>query len=269
MKKSLLGLVAIGALIAGPAMAADMPLKAPPAPMAPVFSWTGLYLGINGGGGWARDNWLDDNGTPAGCGGTFATPLANCPVNFRPEGGIFGGQIGYRYQFNGNWVIGIEGTAAWADLDQSVALPNAAFPGLTEELKVRSLYTATGQVGYAWNQALLYVKGGWAGANTNWTAGSATALPVGGVPNTPFTATNSQDNSGWTVGVGLDYAFWNNFVLGIEYDHYDLGYSSFIAPVSNGGTPAVATPGRLTVDAVVGRLSYKFNWAAAPIATRY
>ena len=267
MKKSLIGLVAIGALIAGPAMAADMnmPLKAPPAPIAPVFSWTGLYLGINGGGGWARDNWLDNNGTPAGCGGTFVTPVANCPVSFRPDGGIFGGQIGYRYQFNGNWVIGVEGTAAWADLNQTVALPNALFPSLSEQLKVQSLYTATGQVGYAWNQALLYVKGGWAGANTNWTVAAPTAV----VGQTPFTGAHSAENNGWTVGVGLDYAFWNNFVAGIEYDHYDLGFSAFTAPVSNGGTPAVASPGRLTVDAVVGRLSYKFNWAAAPIATRY
>lgn len=70
------------------------------------------------------------------------------------------------------------------------------------------------------------------------------------------------------MGVGLDYAFWNNFVAGIEYDHYDLGYSPFTTPVSNGGTPAVVNPGRLTVDAVVGRLSYKFNFGG-PIATRY
>jgi hypothetical protein len=58
-------------------------------------------------------------------------------------------------------------------------------------------------------------------------------------------------------------------VAGIEYDHYDLGYSSFTAPVSNGGQAAVANPGRLTVDAIVGRLSYKFNFGGAPIATRY
>jgi outer membrane immunogenic protein len=267
MRKSLLGLAAIGALLAGPAMAADlsMPLKAPPAPPAPVYSWTGIYLGINGGYGWAHENWMDNNGTPVGCDNTPPIP-STCPVSFSPDGGIFGGQIGVRYQLNSNFVIGVEGTADWADLNGTVSLPNAEFPTLSETLKVRSLYTATGQVGYAWSQALLYVKGGWAGANTNWMANAPTAV----APDTPFTSSNNENNNGWTVGVGLDYKIWNNWILGIEYDHYDLAYSAFTAPVSNGGTPAFVTnPSRLTIDAVVGRLSYQFNWAAAPIATRY
>jgi outer membrane immunogenic protein len=55
MKKSVLGLVAMGALIAGPAMAADMPVKAPPAPVAPAYSWTGFYIGGEVGGGWASE----------------------------------------------------------------------------------------------------------------------------------------------------------------------------------------------------------------------
>jgi outer membrane immunogenic protein len=262
MKKSLIGFIAIGALIAGSAMAADMPLKAPPAPPPVVASWTGFYIGINGGYGWGHESWLDNNGIA--CGASLTAPT--CPVTHDPNGGIFGGQIGARYQFNNNVVIGVEGTGDWANLSDSVALPNALFPSLSETFRVKSLYTATGQVGYAWNQALLYVKGGWAGANTNWMASAPTAV----APNTPFTATFSEQNSGWTVGVGLDYKIWNNFIAGIEYDHYDLSYAAFTTPVSNGGTPAVVVdPSRLTIDAVVGRLSYKFDWGAAPIATRY
>jgi outer membrane immunogenic protein len=266
MKKSLIGLVAIGALIAGPAMAADMnmPLKAPPAPVAPVYSWTGLYLGINGGWGEAREHWLDNNTGP-GCPPCFA-------ADYKADGGIFGGQLGYRYQFNGNWVLGIEGTAAWADLSQTLATGNVFFPGESESLKVNSVYTATGQIGYAWNQALLYVKGGWADARTHFTTNAPVGLGL--VPGvgvfTPFSAAHDENNSGWTVGVGLDYQIWNNFVAGIEYDHLDLGYGPFSAAVSNGGFPVVViSPSRLTIDEVVGRLSYKFNWAAAPIATRY
>lgn len=152
---------------------------------------------------------------------------------------------------------GPAGTAAWADLNDTVNVP--AFAGETETFKVRSLYTATGQIGYAFNQALLYVKGGWAGANTRAT------LTAPGV----FTAANSQDDSGWTVGVGLDYALINNFVIGVEYDHFDLNYSAFTAAVSNGGTPwFVTAPSRLTIDQVVGRLSYKFNFGG-PVAARY
>ncbi len=260
MKKSILGLVAIGALIATPAMAADMalPLKAPFAPPPVVASWTGFYIGIEGGGGWGNENWLDNSTT--GC-----PPCVG--VTHHPDGGILGGQIGARYQFSNNIVIGVEGTAAWASLSDTVSTATAAFfPTETEQFKVNSLYTATGQVGYAFNQALLYVKGGWAGANTNWMVNAPVAL----APNTPFTASNSQSNSGWTVGVGLDYQLWNNFVAGIEYDHFDLAYSDFTAAVSNGGTPFLVTDtSRLTIDQVVGRLSYKFNWTPAPIATRY
>jgi outer membrane immunogenic protein len=258
MKKSLLGLVAMGALIAGPAMAADMnmPLKAPPAPPPVVATWTGLYLGINGGWGEARESWLDNNAA-LGCPPCFA-------ADYKADGGIFGGQLGYRYQFNGNWVLGIEGTAAWADLSQTLSTGNVFFPGETESLKVNSLYTATGQIGYAWNQALLYVKGGWAGAHTHFL----TNAPTGVFP--AFTAVHDTDSSGWTVGVGLDYQIWNNFVAGVEYDHLDLGYGPFGAAASNGGFPVVViSPSRLTIDEVVGRLSYKFNWTPAPIATRY
>ncbi len=266
MKKSLLGLVAIGALIATPAMAADlgMPLKAPPAPAPVVASWTGLYVGIDGGGGWGNESWLDNNSL-LGCPPCFA-------ADFHPDGGIFGGLIGARYQFNNNFVIGVEGGAAWADLEDTLNTGNPIFPGETERFKVNALYSATGQIGYAWNQALLYVKGGWAGANTNWNTNAPTAAPPPGALALPFTASNSQDNSGWTVGVGLDYQLINNLVVGIEYDHYDLGYANFTAPVSSGPafTPVTITnASRLTIDSVVARLSYKFNWTPAPIATRY
>jgi outer membrane immunogenic protein len=266
MKRSILGLVTIGALVAGPAMAADlrMPVKAAPAPMPVVATWTGLYLGINGGGGWAHETWQDNNAA-AGC-----PPCFN--ASYSPNGGVFGGQLGYRYQFNGNWVLGIEGSADWANLSQSLNTGNAFFPGETESLKVRSLFTATGQIGYAWNQALLYVKGGWAGATTHFI--TSAPVGVGVVPGvgtfTPFGAVHDANNDGWVVGVGLDYKLWNNFVAGIEYDHMDLGYGPFGAVASNGGFPVVAiNPSRLTIDEVVGRLSYQFNWGGAPIATRY
>jgi outer membrane immunogenic protein len=268
MKKIATGFVALAAMMGTSALAADMVTKAPPPPPPlPAWSWTGLYIGIDGGGGWGHESWLDNNGIPPGCAAVPPTP-STCPVSFRPDGGIFGGHVGVRYQLNNNFVVGVEGRAAWADLRDTDSLPNANFPTLSETLRVRSLYSITGQVGYAWNQALLYVKGGWAGADTNWHANAPTAV----APNTPFTASQSENNDGWTVGVGVDYKIWNNVIAGIEYDHYDLGYAGFLAPVSNGGTPAFVTnTSRLTIDSVVGRLSYQFNWAGpltAPMVTK-
>jgi outer membrane immunogenic protein len=203
MKRLLISSVSL-AIASGSALAADMPVKAPIAPPPPVFSWTGLYLGVEGGGGQGRENYFDNTVT-----GTPGNP-AGTPISQSPNGGIFGGVLGYRYQA-GQFVFGIEGTAAWADLTSSF---NPSAP-ITDSFKVRSLYTATGQAGWAFNQALLYVKGGWAGASVN----TSTALPTIGA-----FASQRQSDSGWTVGVGVDYAAWQNLVIGIEYDHFDLGW---------------------------------------------
>jgi len=229
MKRVFVALAAVAAFgFASAASAADMPTKAPMAPPPVAYNWTGLYVGINGGGAWGREDWLDNAiGAPS----------------FRPNGGEFGGQLGYRYQWN-QLVLGVEGTWDWAGLRDTVS--SAAF---TEEFKVKSIYTVTGQVGWAIDRWLPYVKGGWAGARTS--------LDLGG----PVTASNSQTNNGWTVGGGVDYAIWQNWILGIEYDHFDLNYGAFTAPVSNGGAPLIVTStSRLRIDQVVGRLSYKFDW---------
>ena len=221
------------AIASGSALAADMPIKAPMAPL-PVFSWTGLYLGIEGGWGFGREDYTDNStvGNPPG--------LA---ISQRPNGGIFGGVLGYRYQ-TGQFVFGAEGTAAWADLTGSF-IPG---PRITDSFKVRSLYTATGQAGWAFNQALLYVKGGWAGASSDTSINSGRNF-----------ANQNQNDSGWTVGVGLDYAAWRNLVLGVEYDHFDLGYAAFTAPGTLAGTYVVTNPTRLTIEQFVGRVTYKFN----------
>jgi outer membrane immunogenic protein len=219
------------------ANAADLAVEAPvykaPVYKAPFFSWTGFYAGIQGGGGWGSESWqdnTDDGLTPS----------------FKPSGGIFGGQAGYRWQ-TGPFVFGVEGTAAWADLKDTSTSP---LEPASETFKIQSLYTATGQVGYAIDRWLPYVKAGWAGASTNLSLQNSAV---------PFTASQSEFNSGWTVGGGLDYAITNNIILGVEYDHYDLGFNNFTAAASNGATPLIATnASRLTIDAVVGRLNYKF-----------
>ena len=93
-------------------------------------------------------------------------------------------------------------------------------------------------------------EGGWAGATTNYS-----------ITGSGFTAGQSQNANGWTVGVGLDYAVWQNWIFAVEYDHFDLRYEGFTTPASNGGAPFIVTnPSRLTIDQVVARLSYQFDW---------
>jgi outer membrane immunogenic protein len=241
MRMFVLGSAALAALIAvGSAQAADLPpAPAPvykaPAMVPPAFSWTGFYIGIEGGWGWGRENFTDNTaiGIPPGD-----------AVNHSPDGGIFGGVVGGRYQV-GQFVFGVEGTGAWADIHDTVTLA----PGATNSLKVKSLYTATGQIGWAVApQWLIYAKGGWAGAKVDTNFANANAV-----------ASNSQNDSGWTAGGGIDYAVWQNLVLGLEYDHYDLSYGASSNAASNGGAPfIVANPSRLTIEQVVGRLTWKF-----------
>jgi outer membrane immunogenic protein len=257
VKKNVVAVVALlTASFGTPAMAADMPVKAPPPEV--VWSWTGPYAGIEGGAGWGRESWLD-NDTLTGCPPCFA-------ANFRPDGGIFGGHIGWRYQFNNNIVIGVEAMGSWADLNDTISTGNTAFPGETETLRVKTLYSGTGQLGYAWKWSLLYVKGGLAGADVDWN--TSAPIGVGLIPGvgvfTPFSANNSPELHGWTAGIGLDHEFWNKIVVGIEYDHYTFNYAGFSAAASNGGFPVVAiSPSHLMIDSVVARLSYRFDWPPA------
>jgi outer membrane immunogenic protein len=247
------------AIVSGPALAADMDVKAPIAP-PPAFSWTGLYLGGEGGGGWGRESYTDNStalGFPPGA-LVFAPGTA---VRQSPRGGIFGGVLGFRYQA-GQFVFGVEGTAAWADLTSTsmTAFTPTGFGGTlagtlaptpaTDSFKVRSLYTATGQVGWAFDQALLYAKGGWAGGSVD------TSITI---PATGGFASQRQSDGGWTAGVGVDYAAWRNLVLGVEYDHFDLAYGAFSTAGIFGNAYTVMNPSHLTIEQVVGRLTYKFG----------
>ena len=151
MKNFLLATVGLVALvgIAAPASAADMAVKArPPAPvLAPIYDWTGFYIGANGGWGQSRNCW--DFVDVAGV--VFAE---GCRER---SGGLIGGQIGYRWQAN-QWVFGLEAQGDWADLsNQRVSLLDPLFSTRTT---TDGIGLFTGQIGYAWNAALLYVKGG-------------------------------------------------------------------------------------------------------------
>jgi outer membrane immunogenic protein len=140
------GLAALA--VAGPSSAADLgpaPYKAPaPVWVAPVFSWTGFYAGVNGGYEWGTTNF--------GIG------------DFGSDGWLFGGTLGYNWQ-TGNWVWGLEG-----DIDYSSAKASIACC----ELKSQWLGTIRGRVGYAWDRFMPYITGGGAAGDVKMsTAGGS------------------------------------------------------------------------------------------------
>src|SRR5690242_6484653 len=118
MKKLSTAVAAI-ALLGTPAFAADMPMKAPPmAPAAPVFNWTGWYVGVNAGASMGKAK-TDFNGAPfttgvvGGLGETF--PAFGFSDTTYPSGFIGGGEIGYNWQISPIWVVGLEADFQGAD----------------------------------------------------------------------------------------------------------------------------------------------------------
>src|SRR2546421_584938 len=144
MKKLLLGTVALVALGAAPALAADLaarPYTKAPAYAAPIYNWTGFYVGGHIGGAFGGNNNF------AGFGGNN-------------DGRFLGGvQVGGDYQFAPNWVLGVEGQYSWlGNNNNSVLFPN----GYLYTNDQRGIGSITCRIGYTWGPALLYAKGGYA-----------------------------------------------------------------------------------------------------------
>src|SRR3974390_1943170 len=162
-------------ILTGPAIAADLPLKAEP--VIPRFSWTGCYLGAHVGGGRGSKEMTDPvqlvqdtlSGAPVTTGITTVTT--------NPTGAVIGGEIGCDYQFAGNAVIGIEGTASGTTMRGSafVGLP-AGLPGDVALVQSNNdfLASVTGRVGYAFDTVLLYGRGGFAVAGDKYTVSGGT-----------------------------------------------------------------------------------------------
>jgi outer membrane immunogenic protein len=214
MKKIVRGLTAIAALCVTPAMAADMAVKAPPAPVAaPAYNWSGCYIGGNLGALLAYKQW-----TSATPGPGFGLPMGSHDV----DGPLGGGQVGCDWQMNGRWVLGIAGDYDWANGIGSQ--PNQLLPAFTDTSQIRSLASVTGRVGYAWDRLLGYVKGGGAWERDHYTE-TFTAMAM-------TSATADETRGGWTVGLGGEYAFTNWLSGFVEYDYYNFGshVDTFVHP---------------------------------------
>lgn len=253
MKRILLGVAGFAA-IATPAFAADLaprtyvPTKAPPL-VSPAYDWSGFYVGINGGGGWSRDCW---NNTALF--GTAVSPSVGegCGSN---SGGTVGGQVGYRWQ-SASWVFGVEAQGNWADISGSNQ--SLVFANVTNQSKMDAFGLFTGQIGYAWNNVLLYVKGGAAVTDNQYSGWS----------NVSGIQLSSANDTRWggTVGVGLEYGFAPNWSVAVEYDHLFMGSenNTFIgvAP-ANLGVNTRNEDISQDVDLVTARLNYRFGYGSS------
>jgi len=228
------------ASIAGSALAADLPYRAPPpyAPPIPIFTWTGIYIGGQIGYAWGKDSY------------TVYSPVAVFSDHFAPNGVIGGAHVGYNLQFN-QFVMGLEGDVDGAGYRKSF---NTGLVTYGARSSVQGSIRA--RVGLALDRALLYVTGGAAFAGFNTTYAS-------------FTGTDSFSKTlaGWTVGGGIEYAVTNNWSIRAEYRYADFGHAQDYIARSNVGS---FVRHHETENAVRAGFSYKFDpFSAAPVAARY
>jgi outer membrane immunogenic protein len=220
MKRALLASATL-LLLTGTASAADLSArpytKAPVYEPAPVYNWTGFYIGGHIGGAFGGDNNVLDPGFGSNNDGTF----------------MGGAQVGYDYQFSPNWVFGVEANYSFLDTNSSFAN--------------RGLGSVTGRLGYTWGPALLYVKGGYAWADSRFSNG--------------FNGDN--DRNGYTVGGGLEYLLTQNWSAKIEYQYYDFGNVNVF---DFAGLPVGSF--RNDEHTVKAGLNYRFN-LGGPLVARY
>ena len=253
-------LASAGAIaFAGSAFAADLPSPAPPPvyiPPAPIFTWTGIYVGAQIGYAWGTSN---VNVTDSF--GDFVSFQSN------NSGVIGGGHVGYNLQFN-QFVVGLEGDVDGTSLSKtrsgSPFIEGLGSVPVTVSTKADIMGSIRGRVGYAWDRVLIYGTGGVAFAGVEGTIYG----PFGGQVSA------SSTRVGWTVGGGLEYAITNNWSIRAEYRYAQFGHSSFAAD------NAFATPGLAALGVIASRttnlnrvevgVSYKFDTAApAPVVAKY
>ena len=244
--------------------AADLPRKAPAAapPPAPVYTWTGCYIGGNVGAAWSRQTG-DFAAVPAviQLPGTIAQNDSN---------GIGGVHLGCNYQFDPRFVVGVEGDWSWTGLNGSGSAPNffAGPPAFVEptggiNMSSDTKWMASLRARLGWvvmPQTMIYATGGAAWAKTDYTGFDAATT------NNGFTTVSfSNTKSGWVVGGGAEYMLTPNWLVRAEYLYYQFSGANALG---NNATPgfnnsptglfATFNWNDLRVNEVRAGISYKF-----------
>jgi outer membrane immunogenic protein len=246
---------ALGALAFSSANAADMyaPASFKDAPYVPVQTWSGFYVGINGGYAWAAGN----SGL-SGEGHIGRTYVSADPQKLDPSGGFGGGQIGYNVQ-HGRLVYGIEADIQGAGIEDSAnvgVLNGAATAQAKSELDWFG--TVRGRLGYAFDRTLVYFTGGFA-------FGGVKDSVTGTVPSFALAGTHSIDDTktGYVLGGGVEHALSPAWSIKAEYQYIDLGTDTVSVDKEGIGINAGATA-TLNADHSYHTVRLGLNYHVAP-----
>ncbi len=239
MKRLLLSSVAAFGL-ATTAMAADLPEPTPPvevapAPVAPVFNWTGAYLGASLGGSFG-------NGKVTGV--DFGTPYSSNPSTSGVIGGIFGG---YNYQVTPNFVIGAEADISATSAEGKSSIYAAGMPSALNYRSSSSyLGTVRARAGVAFDRFLVYGTGGLAYGDQEVRLRDTVN---GG------TVKSTSNRVGWTLGAGVEGGITQNLLARVEYLYADLGSESY---GNSYGAIGLSAKAKLNTNIVRAGIAYKF-----------
>jgi outer membrane immunogenic protein len=263
MKRILAATAAIATMMGAPALAADMAVKAPPAPAPTAFSWTGFYFGGNVGGATGpnvSESWVELPG-PTG------TP--HDPINFGHTSttSLIGGiQAGYNWQVSTNWLLGVEGDFSWTSLSISHTQNPMTIDGIilppsfvTMNERVDWLSSIRGRVG-------IIGAGNWMVFGTGGVAFERLALfgnAVDPVPTFNGSVALDTTKTGWAAGAGIEYLANAHWMLRVEYLAYGFGSTSSTVIQNTPTGPATGNPAffswsQNTVQSARVAASYKF-----------
>lgn len=265
------------------ANAADLPLKAPPMPVAAAWNWTGFYIGGNGGYSWGRS---DTTVGFVNAAGVPIVPPAGSITGLKMDlnGAVAGGQIGANWQ-TGSWVLGLEADAQWSGQKGNGAflcaiaggaVPGACLPGLTFvpagatgttlalAQKLEWFGTARARAGVLVTPEILaYVTGG-ATFGSVKTSGTLSSFTPNGIV-IAAALSGSDTNVGWTVGGGIEAHLGGNWTGKIEYMYMDLGTFTNTATVP---TVIGANISSRVTDNIV-RAGINYHFGQGPVVARY
>lgn len=246
----------------GAAASADLPMKSMPyAAPAPVFSWTGCYVGAHAGAGTMRNS-------------VGASMVAG--TDYTGTGGLAGGQVGCNYQ-DGNWIFGAEGEGYWSGMR---TIDASSTPIDAEGFGSRSADTAknkydfsiAARAGIAFDRTLVYGKAGWVWGQFDFLSSNTSFSP--GIPPAITTSSASGTLDGLLLGVGIEHAITNNWTVKLEYNFLKYGSKelSFTSCEST-RTPTCFADGTATVrsDKHIFKIgaNYLFNMAPAAVVAKY
>ncbi len=251
MKRLALVVAASTTIFAAPALAADLraaPIRGPAPYVVAPFSWSGCYIGVQGGGAWGSSRHINE----------VAGVRTNITDRYDVDGALVGPTVGCNLQYGG-FVFGVEGDWSWSTKEGG-ANNIPPFDTLsTSQTRENWLATIRGRLGWAFDRWMIYATGGGAFADIE---ARVIPNPAAGLA----TISDSRTRAGWTVGGGFEWAFAPNWSAKIEYLHVEFeNEGHFLTPPVGFANRAGGVP--LHNDIVRAGINYRFSWGGPVVAS--